>query len=163
MIGRGEDVHLRLEDAWISREHLVVEPREEGGWGVRDLGSENGSVLNDAAVTESVIAHGDRLRIGATEMRFFHQEAAPAEEPETLVERLQRRIEDLEDENRRLRRLAAESGVRQARPRGARRPGVPGRSYARGVFRGRAASRPRPRCASPLVEPLRCRTLGAHR
>jgi Inner membrane component of T3SS, cytoplasmic domain len=125
VIGRGAEADLQLDDAWVSREHLRIE-MDAGGWRLRDLESENGCFLNDEPVREASLAPGDRIRLGAIEMRFFHQAPPEVPEPLSLLDSLRERIAELEDENRRLRRLAAETGVRQARPRGARR----GRRFA---------------------------------
>jgi hypothetical protein len=58
------------EDPGISRMHAVLERRSDGGYAVRDLGSTNGTTINDdpAPVTGDVavpLADGDRVRIGA--------------------------------------------------------------------------------------------------
>jgi FHA domain len=58
------------EDPGISRLHAVLERRADGGYAIRDLGSTNGTTVNDdpaplqrdVAVT---LADGDRIRIGA--------------------------------------------------------------------------------------------------
>jgi pSer/pThr/pTyr-binding forkhead associated (FHA) protein len=52
-------------DASISRHHAHL-VREGDRWRLRDLGSSNGTFLNDHQVTEvTAVAHGDRIAIGA--------------------------------------------------------------------------------------------------
>ena len=49
------------EDSGLSRQHMVFE-RDGGDWSVRDLGSKNGTLLNDARLTEAVrLNAGDRI------------------------------------------------------------------------------------------------------
>jgi hypothetical protein len=77
-IGRGRpddpplEIDLRgpTEDPGISRLHAALEQQEDGRWRVRDLGSTNGTTLNDdpapLATNASVsLADGDRIRLGA--------------------------------------------------------------------------------------------------
>jgi pSer/pThr/pTyr-binding forkhead associated (FHA) protein len=58
------------EDPGISRLHAVLERRSDGGYAIRDLGSTNGTMVNDdqaplARDTVVPLADGDRIRIGA--------------------------------------------------------------------------------------------------
>lgn len=58
------------EDPGISRLHAVLERRPDGGYALRDLGSTNGTTINDdptPLATDSAVplAQGDRIRIGA--------------------------------------------------------------------------------------------------
>ena len=58
------------EDPGISRLHAVLVRRDDGGYAVRDLGSTNGTTVNDnrqplAANTAVALAEGDRIRLGA--------------------------------------------------------------------------------------------------
>jgi hypothetical protein len=58
------------EDPGISRMHAVLERRPDGGYAVRDLGSTNGTMINDDPVPLAhhavvPLADGDRIRIGA--------------------------------------------------------------------------------------------------
>jgi ABC transport system ATP-binding/permease protein len=62
-IGRRADNHLVLEADNISRRHIAIE-RRDGGYFVSDLGSANGTYLNDQRVDCVRLNSGDRLRIG---------------------------------------------------------------------------------------------------
>ena len=57
-------------DPGVSRLHALLERRSDGGVVVRDLGSTNGTMLNDDPVpiapqTVTPLADGDRVRVGA--------------------------------------------------------------------------------------------------
>jgi general secretion pathway protein E len=69
-IGRQPDNTVVLEDDAASRRHCVIEPWQ-GGFRIRDLGSRNGTRLNDARVTTESLDNGDVVRIGTTELRFI--------------------------------------------------------------------------------------------
>jgi DNA-binding CsgD family transcriptional regulator len=77
-IGRAPEAGIHLEgDASISRLHAVLEP-VGSGWTLRDLGSRNGSFVNDQRVTAPVaLRPGDELRIGAWRMTFVDADADP--------------------------------------------------------------------------------------
>jgi hypothetical protein len=59
-----------VEDPCISRRHAVLERQPDGSYAVRDLGSTNGTTINDDAdpvdTQEAIpLANGDLIRIGA--------------------------------------------------------------------------------------------------
>ena len=74
-VGRDEDCQLRLTSSLVSRRHCILDVRPDGIW-VRDLASQNGTYVNDVAVTEPLLLRaGDILRIGAA--LFQVPESAP--------------------------------------------------------------------------------------
>ena len=72
-MGRHPENTLILRDDQASRRHCVIEPHN-GGFRVRDLGSRNGTRLNDEKVAEEMLDNGDIVRIGATEVHFIDPE-----------------------------------------------------------------------------------------
>ncbi|MFU8873435.1 FHA domain-containing protein [Micromonospora sp. SL4-19] len=71
VIGRAPTADLVLADPHLSRRHATVQLTVDGVW-LTDLGSTNGTWLNDQPITGSVqIADGDVIRIGRTDLRFF--------------------------------------------------------------------------------------------
>lgn len=70
IIGRGKDCTLRAGSEAISRNHceLLV---TESGVTVRDMGSRNGTYVNDEKITGvKTLSNGDTLRIGPLEFRY---------------------------------------------------------------------------------------------
>ncbi len=63
-IGRHPDNTICLHDDKASRYHCVIEPDQNGGYRLRDLGSRNGTRLNEAKVSDSALQQGDLVRVG---------------------------------------------------------------------------------------------------
>lgn len=63
-IGRRADNQVLIDEDNISRRHVSVE-RRDGQYFLRDLGSANGTYLNDRRTDLAQLNDGDRLRIGA--------------------------------------------------------------------------------------------------
>lgn len=70
VIGREESCDLRIHDESVSRRHVAVIPGSEG-FQVEDLGSTNGTFVNDARVAGHILQDGDYLRIGNCIFRFL--------------------------------------------------------------------------------------------
>lgn len=65
-IGRGDRCAIRLQDTYVSQVHARLYPKD-GAWYVEDLGSTNGTLLNDHRVQAPVEVHaGDVLKVGKT-------------------------------------------------------------------------------------------------
>ncbi len=71
LIGRTlEGLGIMLLEASVSRHHARIE-RSAKGWTVRDLGSANGTFLNEVQLTDTAeLRHGDRLEIGSVGFYF---------------------------------------------------------------------------------------------
>jgi phosphoglycolate phosphatase-like HAD superfamily hydrolase len=65
VIGRDITADVPLLDGRVSRHHARVEVRADGVY-VLDLGSRNGSFVNNVPVTEQRLRNGDHLRVGDT-------------------------------------------------------------------------------------------------
>ena len=65
-IGRGERCAIRLQDTYVSQVHARLYA-ENGSWFVQDMGSTNGTLLNDRRVDSPLEVHaGDVLKLGKT-------------------------------------------------------------------------------------------------
>jgi DNA-binding NtrC family response regulator len=65
LIGKSPACELRITDPRVSRRHLALEVRR-GRLRVTDLGSTNGTMVNDVAVFDAELAGGGRIRLGDT-------------------------------------------------------------------------------------------------
>jgi hypothetical protein len=69
MIGRSRRCDVVLPDPNTSRQHAEVR-REGDAYVIIDLDSTNGVLVNRRAVKRAVLQDGDRIELGATELRF---------------------------------------------------------------------------------------------
>lgn len=72
-IGRVEDNGLRIDDGSVSSHHAEI-VYEGGAYKVRDLGSTNGTFVNDAPVTEVTLKGSDLVRFGSVRCQFETEE-----------------------------------------------------------------------------------------
>lgn len=63
VIGRATDCALQISDPRVSGHHAEIYALS-GGWWVRDLGSTNGTYVDDDIVEAAPIEVGSRLRLG---------------------------------------------------------------------------------------------------
>ena len=77
-IGRGPDVDLEIDDKEMSSAHASIS-FEAGVFHLTDLGSTNGTLVNDKKVVNQALSPGDRIRIGGPVLQFVMEkrEAAP--------------------------------------------------------------------------------------
>jgi FHA domain len=65
-IGRASSCQIRPNDTYVSQVHARISNRN-GSWVVEDLGSTNGTYLNQRKVTvPTEVTPGDRIRVGKT-------------------------------------------------------------------------------------------------
>ena len=70
LIGRSQDATIRVPDAGISRQHATLRREGRYFW-VTDLGSANGTYVNDVAVTAArALRTGDRVQFGTSVYTF---------------------------------------------------------------------------------------------
>lgn len=69
-IGRHQDSDILLDDITVSRRHAEV-VKTSNSLFIRDLGSLNGTYVNQSRVDEFKLKHGDELQIGKFRMVLF--------------------------------------------------------------------------------------------
>jgi hypothetical protein len=69
VVGRSRECDLVLDDPSASRRHAELRP-DGGGWRIVDLGSTNGIEVNGRRLPWAVLADGDVVTIGQTELLF---------------------------------------------------------------------------------------------
>ncbi|HLF70512.1 MAG TPA: DUF3662 and FHA domain-containing protein, partial [Actinomycetota bacterium] len=68
-IGRSTSSGIALSDPNASRDHAQLSFKEDAWW-LTDLGSTNGTLVNDTLIKERRLTSGDRIRIGSTILTF---------------------------------------------------------------------------------------------
>jgi len=67
-IGRDPEADIFLDNPGISREHVRIERLPKGQYALRDMGSANGTYVNDEPVKSALIYTSDVVRIGKFSM-----------------------------------------------------------------------------------------------
>lgn len=70
-IGRSTESEIFLDDVTVSRKHALVSYSDSGKFGMKDLGSLNGTYVNGQPVVEVSLSSGDEIQIGKFHMLFF--------------------------------------------------------------------------------------------
>ncbi|HEX2053277.1 MAG TPA: DUF3662 and FHA domain-containing protein [Actinomycetota bacterium] len=68
-MGRSSSNGIVVDDPNASRSHARLIRREDGWW-ITDLDSTNGTLVNEVMIKERRLSHGDRIKIGATELEY---------------------------------------------------------------------------------------------
>jgi hypothetical protein len=68
-LGRGADCAVRTDDAMVSRKNCKIS-FTSGRWVVEDLGSSNGTFVNEVRVQKQALNHADVVRCGTLQVRF---------------------------------------------------------------------------------------------
>ena len=66
-MGRDIENDVVLDDPATSRNHAQIQFRD-GVYVLTDLGSANGTLVNDQRITERALSDGDRIRVGQDEI-----------------------------------------------------------------------------------------------
>jgi pSer/pThr/pTyr-binding forkhead associated (FHA) protein len=74
-LGRHPDSEISLDDITVSRRHAEI-TRVGTQYVVRDVGSLNGTYVNQERIDEATLRHGDELQVGKFRLVFFDGPAA---------------------------------------------------------------------------------------
>jgi diguanylate cyclase (GGDEF)-like protein len=69
-IGRSSKNDIQIDEDSISRNHAMLSNRGNG-YVVRDLGSTNGTYVNDTQIKEQPLVDGNQIRVGRTIFKFL--------------------------------------------------------------------------------------------
>jgi len=82
VVGRMPDVEIQLEDTSISRRHAEVVVRADGSTWLTDLGSANGTLVNDEPISQpTLLSDGDVIHFGTVEMHVQLEGPPAARKP----------------------------------------------------------------------------------
>jgi len=84
-IGKKEDNDLVLDEKTVSRNHVEIIQTEDS-FLLKDLGSTNGTFINDIRVKEAYLSPGDVIRVGTVRIEFIAFDEKVSIEPSTRTE-----------------------------------------------------------------------------
>jgi diguanylate cyclase (GGDEF)-like protein len=70
VIGRSSKCEVQIDQESVSRNHARL-TRGSSGYSVRDLGSTNGTYVNDEIIDEVMLRDGDQVKVGRTIFKFI--------------------------------------------------------------------------------------------
>lgn len=73
-VGRNPEADIFLDNPGISRDHLKLEMTPKGFYAAEDLGSANGTFLNDQPIKREFLMNNDILRIGKFSLWISYEE-----------------------------------------------------------------------------------------
>ncbi|HEX8108189.1 MAG TPA: FHA domain-containing protein, partial [Kofleriaceae bacterium] len=73
-VGRGLECAIRTDDGMVSRRHSQIR-MEAGRYVVEDLGSANGTHLNNNRIQKQALGHADIIQCGSLMIRFLDEGA----------------------------------------------------------------------------------------
>ena len=85
LIGRGQDADLHIGHRSVSRRHCEIW-RDGGICRLRDLGSTNPTLVNDAPAGEVVLNDGDHVTVGETILKFIDESSLEARYHEEIYQ-----------------------------------------------------------------------------
>ncbi len=74
-IGRDQSIEICLPDPMVSRRHCVIEIQKKT-YTIRDMGSANGTILNNKKVERRQLRLGDRIQAGETLLTFLGDDSS---------------------------------------------------------------------------------------
>lgn len=86
-IGRDAASHIRLHDTEVSRRHAEIR-RQDGAFVLVDVGSANGTYVNDQKTAQAILQSGDHILIGQTVLIYTSGRGDDMSEPGDLAEKI---------------------------------------------------------------------------
>jgi adenylate cyclase len=79
-VGRGKENDLVISDPCISRNHAILQLTETGEFILFDLGSRNGTFVNDRPVSSTpvILQHAAIIFFGKTKVEFHYPDSSPS-------------------------------------------------------------------------------------
>ncbi len=100
-IGREPVNQIAINEQFVSRQHCIIK-RTEDGIKIADLGSHNGTFVDDVPIKERILEHGNRIRIADSSFVFLLRDDETASDHSIRLEKtrtpmrstIQLRVED---------------------------------------------------------------------
>ncbi len=71
IVGRDENCDLVLNDPKVSRRHLKIIAEDDTTIRVLDMGSSNGTYVNEVKTDSKTLKYGDEVIVGNTKLKYF--------------------------------------------------------------------------------------------
>ncbi|MFH1230670.1 MAG: FHA domain-containing protein [Planctomycetota bacterium] len=94
IIGREATNVVFIDDSRVSRQHAKIIRETDGSYCIIDLGSRNGTIVNNERVFRRKLIPRDRIIIGRTVLVF--NEESPAPEKKDLGSEIQKLVQDID-------------------------------------------------------------------
>ena len=85
LVGRSQEADLCIAHKSVSREHCQVW-RDGDEYRIRDLGATNTTRLNDAPISEGILADGDHVTVGESILKFISHTSVEANYHEEIYQ-----------------------------------------------------------------------------
>jgi len=108
VIGRDPACDLMIENVGVSRQHAQVE-KQGDDYVIRDLGSQNGTFVNEERIDSYVLQSGDRVFIGKHQL-LFEPGAVPARSGAVSEQQIQVTMQVSDDEMQAVRKKIMAGG-----------------------------------------------------
>lgn len=79
-IGRLPDNSVQIDEASVSSHHAEI-TLERGEYHLHDLGSTNGTFVNDEQITDALLTQGDMVRFGKVDAAYTKEEEGGVSQP----------------------------------------------------------------------------------
>lgn len=87
-VGRDRSCEIRIVDRSVSRQHAVIR-KSRDGWHLMDLGSTNGTLVNDTPIVNTVLKASDRIQFGSYVFKFLNAKHVEQKYHHAVVSRMQ--------------------------------------------------------------------------
>ena len=84
LLGRALDCQVHIQDLTVSRRHARIS-KCDGGFQAEDLGSGNGTYVNEEAITQRLLNSGDVVRVSSLRLQFDEGESPWKATPDSVT------------------------------------------------------------------------------
>jgi predicted component of type VI protein secretion system len=84
-VGRNPEADIFLDNPGVSREHMKLHPTVRGTWVVEDLGSANGTIVNEQRVLRHELSDNDIVHVGKYSLWITYEEDRRQDDPTTKL------------------------------------------------------------------------------
>ena len=94
LLGRQSTNDIPIQDIKASRRHTSIF-MQDGKFYIKDLGSQNGTIVNDKKIEEINLNHKDKVKIGNTVCLFLDDDTLSPEDIQKITDREIKTLEEL--------------------------------------------------------------------